>query len=60
MPSDEYTVVRSLKTFTQAHKDAGTTPSEWDMISLLVGYVVELEEKLVHIQRRLIELHGDY
>ncbi len=59
-PPDEYTVAQSLHTYTELHKKDGTKPSEWDMISLLCGYVVELEEKMVHMQRRLIELQGEY
>jgi hypothetical protein len=59
-PPDEYTVAQSLHTFTERHKRDGTTPSESDMILLLGGYVIELEEKMVHMQQRLIELHGEY
>ena len=59
-PTDEFTVAQSLHKFTEAHKKDGTKPSEWNMISLLCGYVIELEEKMVHMQRRLIELHGEY
>ncbi len=59
-PSDEFTVAQSLHTFTERHKRDGTKPSERDLISLLCGYVLELEEKMVHMQRRLIELHGEY
>jgi hypothetical protein len=59
-PTDEYTVAQSLYGFTEAHKRDGTTPDPWTMISLLSGYIVELEEKMVHMQKRLIELHGEY
>lgn len=58
LPPDEYTVAQSLHKFAEAHKRDGTTPSEWAMISLLSGYVVELEEKMVHMQQKIIELNG--
>lgn len=60
VPSDEFTVAQSLHIFLERHKKDSTQPSEWDMISMLCGYVTELEEKLVHMQRRLIDLHGEY
>jgi hypothetical protein len=56
----EFRVTRMLNEFIDSHKADGTTPTQRDVVSLLSGAIIDIEERLVHMQRRLIELQGKY
>jgi hypothetical protein len=57
-PPEEMRLAKTLMDFVNAYKKDGTTPTYKEMISLFGGALIDMEERMVQMQRRLNEL-GD-
>jgi hypothetical protein len=57
-PHEDARGYRVLHEFIKMHKNAGTIPREWDFVAVLSAVVIDLEERLIQMQRRLNELDG--
>lgn len=56
-PPDEFRNGNSLHAYFNGRT---TQPDHWEVITLRCGQILDLEERVVHMQRRIIELGGEY